>query len=402
MRAEVVEVRVRKGQVEDSAIARGSRSAVGLSRRGLLGIGAASLVAVATACGDDDGPSSTPTPSLDPSSTPVGFIPGYEDPARWTGRTLRVAAWGGEVQEALRLMVWDPFARATGCLVQEQTTDYAFLRSSRDDGAVYADALVVDAEFAATAFDQGLAQAILGEIAVDLVPRADHSVPAYAYAMVNAFRRDAVDPPTMPPESWGEWWDAAQYPGARTLFKGAFGSFEFALLADGVERDSLYPLDFDRAIASLRTISGRIIDRWWESGLQPVSWLNSSRAEFASAWHYRVVAGQTEGQPVELVWNQGLLVADHWIVPPAAENADVAADFITYASRAEVQAGLARLIALGPVTSGAFDLLDPLELVTLPTAPENIASLVPQDVAWWVANRGAAEERFNSWLLGVA
>lgn len=374
----------------------------GLTRRRLLGTGAAGVALFTVACGDDAGPSTTPTPSLDPAGTPVGFIPGYEDPARWAGRTLRVAAWGGEVQEALRLMVWEPFARATGCTVQEQTTDYAFLRSSLDAGSAYADALVVDAEFAATALDQGLAQAIPGEIDVDLVPRADHSLPAYAYAMVNAFRRDAVDPPTMPPETWAEWWDAAQYPGARTLFKGAFGSFEFALLADGVERDALYPLDFDRAIASLRTISGRIIDRWWESGLQPVSWLNSSRAEFASAWHYRVVAAQTEGQPVELVWNQGLLVADHWIVPPGAENADIAADLVAYASRAEVQAGLARLIALGPVTSGAFDLLDPLQLATLPTAPDNVAALVLQDVGWWVANRGAAEERFNSWLLGVA
>lgn len=373
-----------------------------LSRRRLFGAGAAGLALFTAACGDDDDPESTPTPSFDPSGTPVGFIPGYEDPARWSGRTLRVAAWGGEVQEALRVTVWEPFSRATGCTIQEQTTDYAFLRSSRDAGAVYADALVVDAEFAATAFDQGLAQAIPGEIAADLLPRSDHSVPAYAYAMVNAFRRDAVDPPTMPPETWADWWDAARFPGARTLFKGAFGSFEFALLADGVERDALYPLDFDRAIASLRTISGRIIDRWWESGLQPVSWLNSSRAEFASAWHYRVIAGQSEGQPVELVWNQGLLVTDHWIVPPNAENADIAVDFIAYASRAEVQAGLARLIALGPVTSGAFDLLDPLELAKLPTAPSNLATLVPQDVAWWVANRGAAEERFNSWLLGVA
>lgn len=373
-----------------------------LSRRRLLGVGAAGLTLLAAACGDDDGPSSTPTPALAPAGTPVGIIPGYEDPARWSGRTLRVAAWGGEVQEALRLMVWDPFARATGCAIQEQTTDYAYLRSGIDEGTVYADALVVDAEFAATAFEQGLAGPIPSETAVDVLPRAEHSVPAYAYAMVSAFRRDAVDPPTMPPESWAEWWDPGRYPGPRTLFKGAFGSFEFALLADGVERDALYPLDSDRAIASLRTISGRIIDRWWESGLQPVSWLNSRRAEFASAWHYRVIAGQDEGQPVELVWNQGLLVADHWITPPGAENADVAADFIAYASRAEVQAGLARLIALGPVTSGAFDLLDPLELETLPTAPDNLAALVPQDVAWWVANRGAAEERFNSWLLGVA
>jgi putative spermidine/putrescine transport system substrate-binding protein len=373
-----------------------------LSRRHLLGVGAASLALLAAGCGDDDDPAQTPTPAFNPSATPTGFLPGYEDPGKWAGRTLRVAAWGGEVQEALRRMVWEPFSRATGCAIQELTTDYAFLRSGIDDGSVYADALVVDAEFAATALDQGLAQPIDADIETDLVPRAEHSVPAYAYAMVSAYRRDAIDNPTAPPDTWQEWWDSDRFPGARTLFKGAFGSFEFALLADGVGRDALYPLDLDRAIASLRSISGRIIDRWWESGLQPVSWLNSRRAEFASAWHYRVIAAQNEGQPVELVWNEGLLVADHWIVPPGAENADVAADFIAYASRAEVQASLAHLISLGPVNSGAFELLDPIELPKLPTAPDNLPSLVPQDVAWWVANRGAAEERFNSWLLGVA
>lgn len=368
----------------------------------MLGLGAAGLVGLAAGCGGDDDAEPTPTPVLNITGTPVGFIPGYEDPNRWAGRTLRVAAWGGEVQEALRLMVWEPFGRATGCTVQEQTTDYAALRSSIQSQAPYADALVVDAEFAATALDQGLAQEIHAENAPDLMPGTSQSVPAYAYAMVSAYRRDAVDPPTMPPESWKDWWNPDRFPGNRTLFKGAFGSFEFALLADGVEPKSLYPLDTARAVNSLKVISGRIVDRWWEAGVQPVSWLSNGRAAFASAWHYRVIAAQGDGQPVELVWNQGLLVADHWLIPPGAENADVAADFIAYATAPEVQAALAKAVALSPVTSGAFDHLDPLIAQRLPTAPDNLAALIPQDVGWWVAHRGEAEERFNSWLLGVS
>jgi putative spermidine/putrescine transport system substrate-binding protein len=372
-----------------------------LTRRSLLGAGAATAVAAVAGCRGDK-PESTPTPVL-PIGSPVAAVPGFDDPTRWAGRVLRVAAWGGEVQAALRSSVWQPFASATGCTVHEVTTDYAELASSVAAGQPYADVLIVDEVWAETAPGEGVVAAIgPDEIARDrfgTIAATETAVPAYAYALVDAFRRDAVEQGGEP-ESWTDWWDVGRYGGLRTLPRNAFGSFEFALLADGVEPDKLYPLDGARAVESLRRISGKIVDLWWDSGLEPVAWLSNERADFAAAWHYRVIAGQQDGRAIGLTWNQGLLVADSWVIAKGSPARDVAVHLLDYATTPEVQAAMARTIPLGPVTPRSFDLLDPKTAKSLPTAPEAVERLIRQDRVWWAANKSEANEQFNCWLLG--
>ena len=156
-----------------------------------------------------------------------------------------------------------------------------------------------------------------------------------------------------------------------------------------------------RAIEALKRISGKIVERWWDSGLEPVSWLGTERADLATSWHYRVVAGQRDGLAVDLVWNQGLLVTDRWVVPTGAAAPEVAIDFIRYAITPQAQAALAHLVPLGPITPAAFELLDPGIVALLPTAPANLPQLIRPDFAWWAAHRGETVQQFNSWLLGT-
>ena len=375
-----------------------------LTRRRLLAAGLGGVLLTAAGCGGDD---DAEAPLALTVGTPVAPVPGFDDPQRWVGRTLRVGAWGGEVQDALREAVWLPFAAATGAAVEEVITDYSRLVDdsgfATPTGAYAADALVVDAVWAATALDRGyvrpLDPGLVDPAAAIAFGAGPGSAPAFAYALVSAFRRDAIE--QRPPAGWTEWWNVDRFPGPRALARGAFGTFEFALLADGVDPAQLYPLDGPRAIESLRRISGRIVERWWDSGAQPVSWLQTGRADFASSWHYRVIAGQREGIAVDLVWDQGLLVADHWVVPVGAESPDVAMDFLRFALTPEIQAALARRVPLGPITPAALELLEPRFAALLPTAPANRRRLLRTDVAWWAANDVEANQRFNAWLLGV-
>lgn len=375
-----------------------------VGRRRVLAAGVGGLLVAVGGCGGDD---DQETPVALTVGTPAGPVPGFDDPRRWTGRTLRVGAWGGEVQQALREAVWLPFGAATGAAIAEVVTDYSLLVDdsglATPSDTYAADALIVDPFWAATALAKGFVRPLdAGLVAPETAAvfgAGEGSVPAFAYALVNAYRRDAIA--ERPPAGWAQWWDAERFPGPRALARQGFGTFEIALLADGVEPAALYPLDGPRAIESLRRISGRIVERWWDSGAQPVGWLRSGRADFASSWHYRVIAGQRDGVAVDLVWDQGLLVADHWVVPSGAQAPDVAIDFLRFALRPEVQAALARRVPLGPVVPAAFEELEPRLAALLPTAPPTFERLVRPDVAWWAANAGEANGRFNAWLLGV-
>lgn len=374
-----------------------------ISRRALLGAGAGGVGLLAGCVRSDDERPSEPL-IIGPVATPIANVPEFNDPTRWKGRTVRVGAWGGEVQTVLRDVVWGPFGAATGATIAEVTTDYGELQRSIQGGEAYADALIVDPIWAVTALREGLVDPLpegtVEPEGIAPVVATEGTVPAYAYAMVSAFRREValrVGEPT----SWAEWWDVERYTGPRALPRGAFACFEFALLADGVAPEELYPLDGARAIESLKRISGKIVDRWWDSGLQPVSWLARRRADYVAAWHYRVVAGKLDGRAVEYRWNQGLLVVDHWAIPRGAANADVAADLIRYALHPLVQGAVARRIPLGPTVPAAFADLEPRTMLNLPTAPDNLPALVLMNAEWWAANNVEANERFNNWLLGV-
>ena len=178
-----------------------------MPRRRLLRAGAGGVLLLG-GCGGNG--SSPPTPAAT-VGTPIGPVPGFDDPKRWTGRTLRVGAWGGEIQAALEEAVWKPFAVATGCAIEGTTTDYAQLRGAIAEGRPFADVLLADAIWAETAPEQGYIQPLAGP-AVDSAVAAAFggsagAVPAFAYALVSAYRRDAIEVEA-PPQTWGEWWNA--------------------------------------------------------------------------------------------------------------------------------------------------------------------------------------------------
>ena len=360
------------------------------SRRAIL-VGAAGA-AFLGGCGRQ--PAADPTPVV--FATPGIAVAAFEDPARWRGRHVTVAAWGGEVQDALRAAVWEPFSRATGADVVDVVGDYALLGTPQAGRAPYADLVLVDAVWAAGGAAAATLQPLPDGLAAVVPPlpfgASPLTVPAFAYALVGAHVAGLAGTPP-PLEGWAAWWDVAAHPGARALGSDPLGTLEFALLADGVAFDQLYPLDLDRAVASLRRVRDSVGDRWWTAGFDPVGWLGSGRAALASAWHHRVVAGNWDGLGLTIVWRQGMLVADRWGVPAAAENADVAADLVRYALTPEVQAALASVLPLGPVVPEAFGLIDPFVAATLPTDPSRVDQLFVPDAAWWAANRAEARRR---------
>jgi len=382
------------------------------SRRSLLA--ALPLVVVAACGGEDDGPAQpTETPTVEPTvapeptstQEPIGSpVASYEDPTRWGGRSLTFAGWGGEYQDAQEEALLSPFTLATGAGVQIKLADLDRLRLQVDNAEVSWDLLAIPAEDALTLSREGYLEAIDYSVVEKsaILPEVtlQYGVGAAFFSTVIAYQRaDSA------PSGWPAFWNVTPVDGdalpesvqARALKRSPVGTLEFALLADGVPLSDLYPIDLKRAFASLDKIRGNVLV-WYEDSKQPVELLIAEQIAMASAWNVRPWQLGVSSD-IGVQWNGGMLSADVWVIPKGAPNADVAMDFINFATRSVPAANFSRLVPYGPVNPDALLLLRPDRLPELPTSPTNLGRQFVQNWLWWADNIEDVTLRFEDWLL---
>src|SRR5262249_57889854 len=115
------------------------------------------------------------------------------------------------------------------------------------------------------------------------------------------YRRDKS--PNGGPKSWVDFWDVKRFPGARGLcINDSPRTLIFALLADGMPADRLYPLDVDRAFKKLDQIKPHI-KVWWREGNQSQQLIRDGEVDMMSIWNGRATELKEAGGPVELISN---------------------------------------------------------------------------------------------------
>jgi putative spermidine/putrescine transport system substrate-binding protein len=216
------------------------------------------------------------------------------------------------------------------------------------------------------------------------------------YATLIAYRKDTLG--DNGPKGWKDFWDVANIPGARALRKHPFDTMEEALMADGVAPADLYPLDFDRAFASLDKIKDDI-DIWWTGGAQTSQLLKSGEVDMLPTWNGRAQVAIDDGAPVELVWDGALYTYEGWCILKGTPNLDLMREFIEFCAQGQQQALYTPHVAYGPTNPSAFDYVDPERAKVLPTNPAYLPNMVAVDTAFWGKNKDSASERFESWLL---
>ena len=380
-----------------------------ITRRGVT-VGVASLaVGALAACGGEEAvpsPTAPPAPTLSPTPHVVAApVPGYGDPGRWAGRTLAVGAWGGAHQDAQQVALFDPFMAATGAAIVLKNADLGRMRGQVEDGEVTFDLLTAPMEDALTLARTGFLEPIDYDVIDGSTLFEDvllqHAVGAAYFSTLIVYAPSIGAAPT----GWADFWRAnpvadpkqAAAIDLRALRKGPLGTLEFALLADGVPLGDLYPLDLERAFANLDRLKRNVLV-WYEDGKQPIELLLAGQVAAASAWNIRADQFNDAGQ-LRQVWHGGMLGADAWIVPQGAPNADLAMDFINYATRPGPSADFSRLLPYGPVNPGAFDLLPAERRRVLPSAPENKTLQFVQNWNWWADNAEEAGDRFTAWVI---
>lgn len=326
------------------------------------------------------------------------------DGLKGTGE-IRIATFGGTMQETQRRAYFEPFEKHAGIKVRDFAgADVTKVKAMVETGNVEWDLVqlsrgtVMNLQKRGDYFekiDYGLVDA-----GVEPAYRFEYGLEMLVWAQVMAYRTDALKGAV--PQGWTDFWDTRKFPGERALVGAGGGNqpeLEFALMAAGVPPESVYPIDLDKAFASYDKIKKDVI-KWWETGAVPIQLLTDREVVMTSVWNGRMAALQQAGVPAAISWSQGLLKRDCWAVPKGAKNRANAMKFIAYSTMPIPQARVSLLIPYGFVNSKSADYVPPERLQVLPSAPAIKSQLVPYNYDWWVDNRDAVTGRFNKWLLG--
>jgi putative spermidine/putrescine transport system substrate-binding protein len=298
-------------------------------------------------------PSSAASPGASASG---GTTSAACNPPRQEGVTLTFVSFGGVYQEAQRKAWLEPYRELTGVqFTEDENSSNATIKAQVEAGQVTWDVVDVGNDFGLEAHAN-----LLEPLDFSLIPRdelnealgiSDYRIPDITYGVVLAYNTDATAGKV--PEGWADYFDTTKIPGKRGAWDYSEGGmFEFALMADGVAPDQLYPLDLPRATAKLDTIKDDIV--FWGSGAESQELIGSGEVAMTMIWNGRGwSAKNSDNKPVEIQWNQQIVTADYLVVPKGSPNKDAAMKFIAYTACAANNAGPSEFIPYGPTNKNS-------------------------------------------------
>jgi putative spermidine/putrescine transport system substrate-binding protein len=330
----------------------------------------------------------------------LGSFPGI---AFADGR-LVVTDPGGSTQQAMVKAFYKPFERATGV-----TVTFA-ARPNQAMGQLKSMVLANNVEWDVTYLSDylvnlALADDLLDEIdtskmdpklLAEMLPGtvSPYLVGGAIYGTVFSYSTKLWPDPTLAPKNWADFWDMKRFPGRRAMIGGGYGPIEQALLADGVPRDKLYPLDLDRAFAKLDEIRPHVTV-WTTASAQQNQLLVNNEVDLLHGFANRIVSAMDDGARVTIQWRDGSTTHEGWVIPKGAKNRELVLKFIEFVLDAKRQAE--GVTASAPTNSLATNFLAPERARMLPTYPENFAQAFATDAKWLAANQAMLNQRWTQW-----
>lgn len=330
-------------------------------------------------------------------------------PFVWTRRAsaagkVVIRTIGGAYEEANVKAIFEPFTKATGIEVVKVPASLGKLLAMFESGNIELD--IVDAgELGLLSLNQ---KGALEKIDYkswkltnpeDMDHRRDTMVADIYFSTVLAYNTQ-VFATGKHPRGWAEFWDLKRFPGPRMLTDLAAGAvdLEFALLADGVPKDKIYPIDLDRAFKSLDRVRPSI-RKFWDTGALSAQMLADKEVVLGSIWNGRLQAIADKGAPLAIEWNEAALQVQFWGIMKGARNVENAQRFIEFACQPQIQATHAGLIPYGPTNRQAFKHIKADLAARLPSSPEHKQKAFLHSAQWWADNRSKVSERWSQWLL---
>ena len=360
-----------------------------LSRLSLATGGTLLAPLLLAACGSDS--DTTATPSTAPSGVD----------AKWpelTSRQVVMAGFGGETYDVRQKLEFDPFTKLSGARVTQASWDYGKFTAMVAKPAPEWDMIDFDGYSIAALNEAGTPTGKLADWVrrCDLVDQAyqDYAAGSYAYSVVLGWSTKLGATPA----SWADFFDTKKFPGKRAFPKSIYaGTAEIALLADGVSKDKMYPLDLDRAIAKLNTIKKDLV--FYDSYAQGQQYMAQGSTSMIATANSRMIQLKDAGKPVDWTYQDAILYPwGGFALTQHAPNAVAANALIDYLSTPQAQAAVAKNLYLGPTVSAALDLLSAAELAKQPSAPANVAKQLKVDVPSLAKQDNDYVKKFFAWV----
>lgn len=353
---------------------------------------------------------------------PAAPAVGPSNSLKFSNREVSVVSWGGAYTKSQVEAYHKPFMAETGAAIK--SIDYnggiAEIKTQVESNTQFWDVVDMEVADAVRACDEGLLEkidpAILppGDDGVaatsDFVPGAitPCAVTSIIFSHIVAFNSDKF-PAGKQPSKLADFFDTKAFPGKRGLRKTSPKiNLEMALRADGVPANEVYPLlatkaGQDRAFAKLSSIRGDVV--WWEPGSQPPQLLADGEVSMTTAYNGRIFdAAVTNKKPFKIIWDGQIQEFDVLAVVKGAKNKDVALDFIRFATMSRQLAEQARFIAYGPARRSSLPMIGThfeagIDMKPhMPNAPENEATAMQIDAAWWAEHQEELNQRWAAWL----
>jgi putative spermidine/putrescine transport system substrate-binding protein len=317
-------------------------------------------------------------------------------------QTINYVTAGGVYLENIKKAYLEPVGKKLNVQFNVETSDVDTpVRVQFKSGVVTFDLV----EFGADQCARGAADGMYDKLdfsiidKTDLLPGSfsDYYVGSTIYAVVPAWNTKKFG--TDGPQNWADVWNVDKFPGSRSFTKHPRYTLEAALLADGVTPDKLYPMDLDRAFASLKKIKPQV-KVWWESGAQSTQLMKDGVVDVSSMFNARAESAIAAGGAVAYTFNQGIMNAGCWAIPKGAPHKALAMQVLAEFVKPEYQAHMTVYSNYGYSNrkAGELGIIPPEVIAKLPTSSENIKKTVWMNFDWWAKNGNEALELFDQFL----
>lgn len=313
-------------------------------------------------------------------------------------KEIRMLESGGPSGDSIEQGYIKPFTQRTGIkVVRESPTSLGKLQAMVQSKNITSTLVELGATTAAQARAMGLLEP-LDWAAINPAPMfPEAKLPdAFGYQYFSTIM--AWEKGAKKPNNWADFWNVKDFPGKRALPDYPGYTLPVALLADGVKPENLYPLDIDRAFASLQKIKDQVAV-WWKAGAQAPQLLEDKEVKYAAAWSGRVV-----GNPkLEYSYNGGLLMLSYFVVPKGADPASkaVAMGLLQEMSQLKNQAVATSVIPYTGPSPGIEKVIPKDKADDFPTSEANKKLQVLSDPAWTADNAKLIEKRWQEFKLSL-